>query len=60
MWVVSRPRIADLVGGLIMKTDLTQAELLEKQKRQNGRVRALLVFMGLLAAIMYGLTLGHV
>lgn len=60
MWVVSRPCVADLVGGLIMKTDLTQAELLEKQKRQNGRVRAMLVFMGLLAAIMYGLTLGHV
>lgn len=43
-----------------MKVDLTQAELLEKQKRQNGRVRGMLVFMGLLAAIMYGLTLGHI
>lgn len=42
-----------------MKTDLTQPETLEKQKRQNGRVRAMVVFMALLAAMMYGLTLGH-
>lgn len=34
-------------------------EQLERQKRQNQRVRSMLVFMLVLAGIMFGLTLFH-
>ena len=37
--------------------DMALPEQLERQKRQRQRVRAMLVFMGLLAVIMFGLTL---
>jgi predicted nucleic acid-binding Zn ribbon protein len=34
-------------------------EQLERQKRQSQRVRSMLVFMLVLAGIMFGLTLFH-
>ncbi|MFT9257568.1 MAG: hypothetical protein ABF535_05785 [Acetobacter sp.] len=37
--------------------DMALPEQLERQKRQRLRVLAMLVFMGLLAVIMFGLTL---
>ena len=42
-----------------MVSSLTPQELSEKQKRQAGRVRGMLVFMGMLVVIMFGLTLEH-
>ncbi|MBO1325891.1 hypothetical protein K2X14_13165 [Acetobacter sp. TBRC 12305] len=37
--------------------DMALSEQLERQRRQRQRVRGMLVFMGLLATIMFGLTL---
>lgn len=38
---------------------LTQPELVEKQRRQKDRLKAMIGFMVLIAAVMYGLTFTH-
>lgn len=38
---------------------LNPQEIAEKKRRQKDRLRAMLVFMLLIAGVMYGLTLTH-
>ncbi|MCX2560815.1 hypothetical protein OQ252_05280 [Acetobacter farinalis] len=41
------------------QTVLSPQEIAEKQRRQKERLRAMLVFMLMIAGVMYGLTFTH-
>ncbi|MFT9026332.1 hypothetical protein [Acetobacter indonesiensis] len=41
------------------QNSLTQPELVEKQRRQKDRLKAMIGFMVIIAGVMYGLTFTH-